>query len=91
MSYSETKLISKTKLDQDLTVKVTQNNMSGRIFVEFHSPSARLLVQKGFQDTYDGRREAVEFENRIKSLNDLKSYFGVKLEKEVKSSKGERK
>lgn len=75
MAYIENKILEKVKLDNNVTKKITQNNMSGRIFVEFLSTSPRMMLQKSFQDTIEGRKDAEKFSNSIKSLNDLKDYF----------------
>lgn len=77
-----TKVLKNKKLDKELTLKMTQNLMSGRIFVEFSSESAKLVLQKSFQDTYEGNKAAQEFSKTIKSLKDLRKYFGLDKKQE---------
>jgi hypothetical protein len=74
----ENKTIKKKKLDKELNLKVLKNEASQRIFVEFTSESGKLSLQKSFQDTFDGRQAAEDFQQSIKTINDLKRYFGVK-------------
>jgi hypothetical protein len=73
-----TKILKNKKLDKELTLKMSQNLMSGRIFVEFASENGRMVLQKSFQNTYDGNKEAHEFSKKFKSIKDLKKYFGIK-------------
>lgn len=87
MAYSETKITKKKKLDKDqLMLKISENETSNRIFIEFSSTNRRLVVQKSFQNTYFGRIEADSFQDSIQTLNDLKSYFNIKKENEVINS-----
>ena len=79
MSLLDTKVLRKKKLDKDLTVKVSRNEASERIFVEFSSKDGRLVVQKSFQDTYTGRLEAKEFEGTYKSIEDFKQHFKINV------------
>jgi ppGpp synthetase/RelA/SpoT-type nucleotidyltranferase len=76
-SSFENKVIKKKKLDKESTLRITKNEMGGRIFVEFSSNDNKLFLQKSFQDTFDGNQEAQEFSKTIKSIKDLKSYFGM--------------
>lgn len=73
----ENKVLKKKKLDNEASLKVTQNEMSGRIFVDFYSEDGRLKVQKSFQDTHQGRADAEKFQKKIKSIKDLRKYFGI--------------
>jgi hypothetical protein len=72
-----TKVLKNKKLDKEASLKITQNTMSGRIFVEFSSESAKLVLQKSFQNTYEGNKEAQAFSKSIKSIKDLRKYFGL--------------
>lgn len=81
MANYDSKVLKKKKIDKELTLKVTQNELSGRIFVEFASEDGRLVTQKSFQNTYDGKKEAEAFQKKIKSMNDLRKYFGLNKEK----------
>lgn len=74
MSILDTKVLKKKKLD-NIILKVSRNEASERIFVEFSSKDGKLVVQRSFQDTYHGRLEAAKFEERFKSFDDLKSHF----------------
>lgn len=77
MANCDNKVLKKKKIDKELNLKVTQNEMSGRIFVEFASEDGKLVIQKSFQNTYDGKKDAEGFQKKFKSLNDLKKYFGI--------------
>lgn len=77
MANYDSKVLKKKKIDKELNLKVTQNEMSGRIFVEFSSEDGKLVTQKSFQNTYDGKKESDAFQKRFKSINDLKKYFGL--------------
>lgn len=72
----EKKLFKTKKLDKDTTLKISKNEAAGRIFVEFSTNDGKLVVQKSFQDTYFGNKEADEFAGKIKSLKDLKTHLG---------------
>lgn len=77
MTNFENKVLKKKKLDKECSLKVTQNEMSGRIFVEFSSLNGKLVLQKSFQDNYDGTKEAEKFQKSIRSIKDLRKYFGL--------------
>lgn len=70
--------VTKTKkLGKDAILQVSVNDISKRIFVDFTSSDGKIKLQKSFQDTYEGKIEAKKFENKFKSLKDLKKYFGM--------------
>lgn len=75
MSNLENRVVKKKKLDKDLTLRVLKNEVSERIFVEFATENNRLFLQKSFQDNFQGRQEAEQFQNTIQSVEDLKNYF----------------
>lgn len=75
--YVDVKVLKKKKLGEELTLKVSKNEMSGRIFVEFATNDGKMVLQKSFQATYDGEKESEKFSKSIKSLSDLKKYFGI--------------
>ena len=75
---SDFKLIKEKKIDKETTLVVKSNIMSGRIFVEFVSNNPRIVLQKSFQDTYEGKNESETFAKSIKSTKDLRAYFGIK-------------
>lgn len=77
MANFESKILKKKKLDKDVSLLVTQNRMSGRIFVEFSSETSKLKLQKSFQNTIAGTQEAKLFQESIKSIADLRRYFGL--------------
>lgn len=77
------KVLKNKKLDGNATLKITQNEMSGRIFVEFSSEDGKLVVQKSFQGTVEGKKSADSFSKTIKSIKDLRKYFGIKEPKKV--------
>lgn len=75
---SDFKLIKEKKVDKGTTLKISKNLMNGRIFVEFASDNPRIVLQKNFQDTVDGRGKSEEFAKSIKSTDQLREYFGIK-------------
>lgn len=72
---SDFKTVKEKKLDKETTLKVSKNNMSGRIFVEFNSKNPNIVVQKNFQDTIEGRKQADEFSKSINSKTQLLNYL----------------
>lgn len=77
MSNIEYRVVKKKKLDKELTLRVLKNDASARIYVEFSLDSSTMVLQKSFQDTFAGRKEAETFQDTIKTGFDLKRYFGV--------------
>lgn len=77
MSSLDFKVMKKKKLDEETNLRVLKNTALGRISVEFSSDTCKLIVQKSFQNTHEGRKEADEFSKTIKSTDDLKRYFGI--------------
>ena len=71
------KLLKEKKLDKLTTLKVTQNLMSGRIFVEFRSSNPGLILQKNFQDNRDGKLKSEEFAKSIRTTKQLRKHFGL--------------
>lgn len=71
------KVLKNKKLDEQSNLKVTQNEMSGRIFVEFSSEDGKLVLQKSFQGTLEGKKDAERFSKTIKSIESLRKYFGI--------------
>lgn len=81
-TFIENKILKNLELSRGLTLKVTQNEMAGRILIEFKSEDGKLTLQKSFQNTVEGRMESERFEKKIRTLRDLKVYFGlIKKEK----------
>lgn len=74
MSF-ETKTLKKKKLDKECSLKMTQND--ARIFVEFSSEDGKLVLQKSFQNTFEDKKNAEAFSKTIKSIKDLRKYFGL--------------
>jgi hypothetical protein len=74
----ESKVIKQKKLDKECSLKVSKNEMGARIFVEFSTTDGKFVIQKSFQDTFEGRKKAKEFQNSIKNIKDLRKYLGVK-------------
>jgi hypothetical protein len=77
MANFENKILKKKRLDKETTLKISQNEMSGRIFVEFSSENAKLVLQKSFQNTYEGNKEAQQFAKTIENIDGLRRYFGL--------------
>jgi hypothetical protein len=70
--------ITKTKkLGKDALLQISINDISKRIFVDFSSVDGRLKVQKSFQNNFEGKKQAREFEGSFKNLKDIKKYFGM--------------
>lgn len=81
MQNMDVKVLRKKKLDKEASLVVFKNEMSGRIFVQF--TGTKLTLEKSFQDTHNGREEAEEFAGSIKSMTDLRNYFGIGARKNV--------
>jgi hypothetical protein len=88
MANFENKVLKKKKLDKECSLKITENEMSGRIFVEFSSDDGKLVLQKNFPKSYDGTKQYQEFAKSIKSIGDLRKYFGLKESKNVTKHNG---
>ena len=71
------KLTQKKKIDNDTVLKVMSSKESDRIIVEFSTEDRKIVLQKSFQDTYLGNKEAAVFQESIKSLDDLRAYFNL--------------
>lgn len=69
--------VVKTKKLGNLLLQVSENEHSERIFVDFSTVDGKLKLQKSFQNNFEGKKEAKEFQGRFKSLGDLKKYFGL--------------
>lgn len=72
------KIVKEKKLDKETTLKISKNIMNGRIFVEFSSVSPNIVLQKNFQDSYDGKAQSEEFAKSIRNTQELREYFGIK-------------
>ena len=70
------KLVKTKKLGKVL-LQVSENEFSNRILVDFSTIDGKLKVQKTFQNNFEGKKEAKEFQKRFKSLGDLRKYFGL--------------
>jgi hypothetical protein len=75
------RLIREKNIDRETTLKVTQNIMSGRIFVEFSSNDPNITLQKNFQNNFDGKIKSEEFTKSITSTEQLRAYFGIRKKK----------
>jgi hypothetical protein len=73
----QNRIVKTKKLGKDALLQVSVNDISKRIFVDFSSSDGKIKIQKTFQDNFEGKREAKEFEKRFKSLKDLRKYFGL--------------
>ncbi len=74
----QNKVTKTKKLGKDALLEVSVNDVSKRIFVSFSSTEGKFKVQKTFQDNYEGKKEAKNFEKRFKSLKEIKEYLRVK-------------
>lgn len=75
------KLIKNKEIDTDTFLKISKNLMTGRIFVEFSCKNPNLMIQKNFEDSLFGKREADTFSRSIKSSDQIRKHFGIKTEK----------
>ena len=75
MALLENKVLRKKKVDKDLSLLVTKNDASERLFVEFSSKDRKLVLQRSFQNTYYGRQDADVFENSFQSFDQFREYF----------------
>lgn len=73
----DTKVLKVKKLDRFCTLKVVENEAAGRIFVEFSSNDGKLVLQRNYLKSAESLAEAKKFERSIKSIKDLKKYFGI--------------
>lgn len=73
----QNRVVKQKKLGKDAIMEVSINEINKRIFVDFSSVDGKFKIQKTFQDTFDGNRLAKEFQNKFKSLGDLKKYLGL--------------
>ena len=71
------KVVKTKKLGKNVVLQVSENEHSQRILVDFFTTDGKIKVQKTFQNNFEGKKEAKEFQKRFKSLNDLKKYFGL--------------
>lgn len=71
----ENKVVKTKKLGKTVILQVSENEYSNRILVDFSTIDGKLKVQKTFQNNFEGKREAKEFEKKFKSLGDLKKYL----------------
>lgn len=75
------KLIKSKELDKDALLRISKNLMSGRIFVEFSCKNPNLMIQKNFEDSLYGKKQADTFSKSIKNADQIRKYFGLKTEK----------
>jgi hypothetical protein len=79
MSSNETdfKILKDKQLDKHTRIKIKKNLMSRRVFVEFKSDKPRMMIEKSFPDSIEGKFQYIAFSNSIKNLDDMKEYFGL--------------
>jgi hypothetical protein len=73
----ENKIVKTKKLGKSMVLQVSENEHSNRILVDFFTIDGKLKVQKSFQNNFEGKKEAKEFQSRLKNMIDLKKYFGL--------------
>lgn len=71
------KVVKTKKFGKNMVLQVSENEHSNRILVDFFTVDGKLKVQKTFQNNFEGKKQAQEFQKRFKSLEDLKKYFGL--------------
>jgi len=69
------------KASDKLVVKITKDVGVQRIFVEFSTEDGKIVLQKSFQNNVNGIISLEIFEKSIKSVKDLKKYFGLNVSK----------
>ena len=69
------KVVKTKKLGKNVVLQVSENEFSNRIMVDFFTTDGKLKVQKTFQNNFEGKKEAVEFQKKFKNLADLKKYL----------------
>lgn len=69
------RVVKTKKLGKSVVLQVSENEHSNRIFVDFSTIDGKLKVQKTFQNNFEGKKEAKEFQKKFKTLGDLKKYF----------------
>lgn len=72
----EYKLVKQKKLGKELLLKVLVNESAERIHVEFSSKDGKMILQKSFQNNFNGKNEAKKFEKAFKNIKELKKHFG---------------
>ena len=75
------KLIKSKEIDKDAFLKISKNLMSRRIFVEFSCKNPNLMIQKNFEDSLSGKKQADTFSKSIKNAEQIRKHFGIKTEK----------
>lgn len=73
----ENKVVKTKKLGKSVVLQVSENEYSNRILVDFSTIDGKLKIQKTFQNNFEGKKEAIEFQKQFKTLSDLKKYFGL--------------
>lgn len=73
----ENKVVKTKKLGSNLLLQVSENERGERIFVDFSTVDGKLKVQKSFQNNFEGKKKAKEFQGQFKNINDLKKYLGL--------------
>lgn len=76
------KLLKSKEIDTDTFLRISKNLMSGRIFVEFSCKNPNLMIQKNFEDSLYGKKQADTFSKSIKNSDQIRKYFGIKTEKQ---------
>ena len=69
------KVVKTKKLGKNVVLQVSENEFSNRIMVDFFTTDGKLKVQKTFQNNFEGKKEAREFQKKFKNLADLKKYL----------------
>jgi len=71
------RVIKTKKLGLGLFLKVSENDHSERIFVDFYTEDGRLKIQKSFKNDRYGKQDSKEFQKKFKTSDDLRKYFGM--------------
>jgi hypothetical protein len=75
------KLLKSKEIDTDTFLRISKNLMSGRIFVEFSCKNPNLMIQKNFEDSLYGKKQADTFSKTFKNADQIRKYFKIKTEK----------
>jgi hypothetical protein len=69
------RVVKTKKLGKNVVLQVSENEFSNRIMVDFFTTDGKIKVQKTFQNNFEGKKEAREFQKKFKNLADLKKYL----------------
>lgn len=78
MAFLDMEVVKKRKVDENTTMIVSKNLTGERLFIEFQTNDGKVRLERSFPAHGLGLRDAQQFQEKIKSTEDLYSYFGIK-------------